>query len=248
MPSATQGFTRDELVTHIQNYIGNTSTNFQTWFQDTIWLAQYRFCKAHDWKWLDRQDLRLNLTSGTRYYNLDSASVGYYIRSEDIRRIWSEQSNQYVQPTTLDEIRRLDSNNSDGDGTSPIMYWAPAGGDNEIVVYPRAFVDTFVRVDGRITPTPVLTGGAYLTIPIYAQDTFIEYLKALALDRENDQRAPAQKSAAFALIKNDIQDDRANLGGNDNPRMRSLQETQSGTVGDAQQLYNFLFFYDQSAS
>ena len=63
-----------------------------------------------------------------------------------------------------------------------------------------------------------------VSIPYKYQESLIEYVIALALDRENDDRAPIKKQEAMSLIRSDILDDMRNLGDVENPRIRSLME------------------------
>jgi hypothetical protein len=242
MPSSTQGFSKEELVTHVAQFTGNFSDTFSEWLGNAIWLAQSRYCKMHDWKWLNKRDLRLELTSGTRNYTLDTDSLGYYMRAEDVRRVFSEQTNTYLDAISLDDMRRRDANADSGAVGAPVTAWAPGGGDNEILVYPRAFVDSFVRVDGKITPPPILEDEDYLVIPPHMQDAFVEYVKALALQYGNDSRAQAQMQAAFQLVRQDVQNDQSNLGGVNLPSFKSYQQGQLGmrtTTSDT--LWNCLF-------
>lgn len=84
-----------------------------------------------------------------------------------------------------------------------------------------------LKIDGKITPTvpdPDSMTSA-LPIPYKYQESLIEYVIALALDRENDDRAPVKKQEAMALIRSDILDDMRNLGEVENPRIKSLFES-----------------------
>lgn len=244
MPSASSGYTGSELIALLQSYIGNTSSNFQTFLTSALPLAELRYCKAHDWRFLHKQNLSLTVASGTDEYTLDSGSIGYYMAAEDVENVFSTASGTYLKKTTLDDIRRMDPDRNDGSTTQYATHWAPGGGDNKIIIYPPQFQDTTLKVDGKITPTALLTLSNYPTIPLRYQDGFVEYLKALALDRENDARANGQKQFAMSLTKQDIQNDLAGLGDSDQPRIKAYQEqVTDGVSASLDQLYNRWFFY-----
>jgi hypothetical protein len=243
MASPVNGFTRDELVNHIKVYVGNTSQSFVTWLQDAVWMAEQRYCKANDWSFLRKKNLRLAVTSGTQYYKLEPSTIGFYMRATNVENVWSVEQGRYLKRVELEDIRRRDADENDGDSASGnLLLWAPAGGDNEIAVYPRIFSNLELRLDGIITPTPIMTGSAYFTIPVHYQDAFVEYVKALALDRENDARANAQKNAALAMIRQDIAADKANLGATDTPRIKDYWEQGIGGSPANDALYMALFW------
>lgn len=243
MPSATSGLTGTEILSHIQAYIGNTSSNFTNFLTTAIPLAEFRFCKAHDWSFLTKQNLSLTVSSGTPNYTLDSNSIGYYMAAADVKNIFSVAGNDYLKKVELDEIRRFDPDQNDGSTNAYAQWWAPIG-DNQILVYPQTFKDTQLKVDGKITPNALLTLSNYPTIPYRYQDSFIEYLKAIALDRENDGRAMAQKQFSMELIKRDIQDDIGSIGDSSEPRIKAYNEQFLDGIGqNLDQLYNNWSFY-----
>jgi hypothetical protein len=246
MPSTTSGYSGSELLALIQSYTGNTSSNFVTFLTSAIPLAELRYCKAHEWKFLKKQNLSLTVASGTDEYTLDVAGIGYYMAAEDVQNVFSTASGTYLKKTDLDTIRRMDPGRDDGSTTQYATHWAPGGGDNKIIVYPRLFQDTTLKVDGKITPTALFTLSNYPTIPLRFQDGFVEYLKALALDRENDARANGQKQFAMSLTKQDIQNDMAGTGDSDQPRIKHYNEQALDGVGASlTQLYNFWAFYGE---
>jgi len=125
--------------------------------------------------------------------------------------------------------------------------WA-AIGEQRILLYPTPYKPVTLRVDGKVLPTPLTDftstdpandTGARLSIPYQYQESFIAYVEALALDRENDDRAPGKKQEALYLIKQDIQSDDMRLGDNINPRVRHWFE--QGNQGNAQQLNSILW-------
>lgn len=245
MPSSTNGLSGTEIIAHIQAYTGNTSANMTNFLTTALPLAEFRFCKAHDWAFLTKQNLSLTVSSGTAEYTLDSSSIGYYMAAKDVKNIFSVDGNCYLKKVELDEIRRFDPNQNDGSTIAYAQWWAPTG-DNKILIYPQTFKDTALKIDGTITPTALLTLSNYPTIPFRYQDSFVEYMKAIALDRENDGRAIAQKQFSMELIKKDIQDDIGSDGDSSEPRIKAYNEQFLDGIGqNLDQLYtNWAFYQD----
>jgi hypothetical protein len=242
MPSSISGFTGTEIVALVQTYTGNQSSDFQSYVTSILPLAEFRFCKLHDWNFLYKKDLRLTVATGTMDYTLnttnltDALGTGYTMASDDVKSIFSVANKIYLKKTSLDEIRRMDPGETDGTTGQKLMFWCESG-DNQITVYPSIFADTALRVDGKITPTALLTLANYPTIPFKYQESFIKYVIAMSLERENDDRAQQAMANALASAKMDIQNDLASLGSTDEPRLRSLNEQKlDGVSPDADAL------------
>jgi hypothetical protein len=231
MPSATQGMTGTEIVAHVTNYIGNTSSDFKNIVETVLPLAEFRFCKAHDWRFLYKNNLPLTVVSGTNEYTLDVASVGYTIQSEDVHSIYNPTSGVYLQKLTLEELRRMDVKQDDGTTQTDLKGWA-ASGDDKIVVHPKVFKDTQLRIDAKITPSALISMSNYPTIPYRYQESFIKYVIAQVMERENDSRADSIKQEAAMLIRQDIQDDLASNGSSaDEPRFKHYWEAAADGIG-----------------
>ncbi len=223
MPNADSGFTGTEIVNYVKSWIGNESSAFQTFVEQSLPLAEMRFCKAHNWPFLHKSNLSLTVVSGTSEYALTTGTLGFYMSAEDVKSIYSAANGIYLKKVTLDEIRRFDPSADDGNSSAKLTHWAPTG-DNRIVVYPPIFSDTTLKVDGKIRPGALHTLANYPTIPYHYQEAFMQYVIALALDRENDDRATNMKQVALGLIKQDIQDANSGLGNVMEPRIRSMAE------------------------
>jgi len=243
MPSATQGFSTLEIVNRVINYIGNNTMDFQTYINESLPLAELRFCKLHDWSFLRKTGLSLTIPNGTAEYTLDSTTIGHYMSAEDVETIFHEASGVILKRVDLNQIRRLDPETNDGSTQDDPLYWAPAG-DNRIRIWPPRFASGTLKIDGKITP-PVITtvgGNIFPTIIPRYQESFIEYVLAMALDHENDDRASSRKSEALTLIRTDIQDDLRGLSQVENARIRSLREaTVDGTGESLDTYYRWLF-------
>jgi hypothetical protein len=230
MPNSVSGFSGNEIVSRVQSFIGNYSQSFLTYLQQTIPLAEYRFCKMHDWNFLKKTGLSLNVTNGTAEYELSTATVGYYVAASDIESIYDEEAGIYLKKVDLNQIRRLDPKTADGSTTENATLWAEVG-DNKVRFWPPSFKTGTLKIDGKITPTPLDNLSTFPTVPYRYQESLIEYITGMALDRENDDRATAKKLEARELIKADIADDKANSGGNDEPRIRSMMEKRNDGIG-----------------
>ena len=238
MPNINDGFTGNEIVTRIQNYVGNTSQSFLVYLQQTLPLAEFRFCKMHDWKFLKRADLSLTITEGQSDYDLSVANIGYYMNADDVENIFDETAGLYLAKKDLNQIRRMDPQSNSGTNTQGPLMWCSVQ-DNKIKLWPKTFKTGTLKIDGKATPVALQNLANSPTIPYRYQESFIEYVIAMMLDRENDDRAPGKKLEAIELIKMDIKDDLAGMGNGDEPRIRSMFEKAFDGVGGSIPGYPF---------
>lgn len=218
MPNNISGFTYTEIKERVINYIGNTSEKFSTYVDQSIPMAEFRFCKMHDWSFLRKSGLTLSTVADQAEYDLSVINIGFLMAATDVETIRAEADGVVLKRVDLNQIRRLDAKNDDGSENDTPSYWAVAG-DNTIRIWPPSVKVMDLKIDGKITPTFDTT-----IIPYKYQESFIEYVIALALDRENDDRAAGKKQEAMALIRTDILDDMRNLGETENPRIKSMLE------------------------
>jgi hypothetical protein len=237
MPSDNSGFSGNELVSFLQSYTGNDSTEFRSFCELILPLAEFRFCKAHDWSFLHKVNLSLAVTDATDEYALSTSTIGFYMKATDVKSVYDPTNKIYLKKTNLETIRRMDPGQTSGNASSSPTHWAPIG-DNRILIYPATITSTTLKVDGKITPTALSVLTNYPTIPYSYQDSFISYLQGLALDRENDDRANSKKAEAIALLKQDVQDDMGNSGDSaDEPRIKHPSEQADGVGGNISDLY-----------
>lgn len=229
MPS-TNGFTGNEIVERVIKYIGNTSQDFKTYIQNTLPLAEYRFYKMHDWSFLRKSGLSLAVTNGTSEYELSAANIGFAMAAEDVETIYDQSQGVVLKRLDLNQLRRMDSDDNDGNANGHPQAWAPVD-DYKIKLWPPVFATGSLKIDGRTTEIQLLTLSNYPLIPFKYQESFIEYVIAMALDRENDTRSEAKKESAFKLITQDIKDDLRQLSNVDNPRLRHWREARFDGVG-----------------
>ncbi|NBU33823.1 hypothetical protein EBZ38_03260 [bacterium] len=220
MPSFT-GFTYQEIKNHVIAYIGNSSSEFATFLDSLLVMAEHRYFKMHDWSFTYKTNLALLTNPDLSEYELKASTIGYFMASTDVESIRSDEDNVYLIKLDLQQLRRMSMNTNDEMENVPPLYWAVAG-DNRIAFWPSKSKSTLLKIDGKITPAIDLSGSP--AIPMRYQEAFIEYVKALALDRENDDRAQGKKIEALNLIRQDIQDDMRSLGDSENPRIKSIFE------------------------
>lgn len=152
MPNSLTGYSGSEVIALLQAYIGNSSTNFQTYLSYELPLAEFKFCTMHDWSFLYVTGFGMPVTSGNDVYVLDQFTLGYYVAASDIIDIRDQDNNVILKKTTVDQIRRMDPNHDDGSDTnSPVRLWAPVG-DNKIMLYPPNFKTTTIQIDAKMTP------------------------------------------------------------------------------------------------
>lgn len=222
----TTGYTGNDIVSRVTNYVGNTSSTFRDYVRQAVPLAIFRFCKMHDWSFLRKTGLTLSTVTGQAEYDLSIANIGFLMAASDVETIRAEADGVVMKRLDLNQIRRLDAENSDGSVNDTPSHWAVVG-DNTIRIWPPTVKAMALKIDGKVTPTvpdPDSMTSA-VPIPYKYQESLIEYVIALALDRENDDRAPLKKQEAMTLIRADILDDMRNLGDTENPRIRSLMES-----------------------
>jgi hypothetical protein len=222
------GYTGNDIVSRVVNYVGNTSSSFKTYVQQTVPIAIFRFCKMHDWSFLRKTGLTLTTVTGQAEYDLTVANIGFLMASSDVEVIRAEADGVVMKRVDLNQIRRFDAENADGSSNDTPSFWA-AVGDNTIRIWPPTVKAMSLKIDGKITPTVPdpddMSSSSSVPIPYKYQESLIEYVIALALDRENDDRAPVKKQESMALIRSDILDDMRNLGETENPRIKSLFES-----------------------
>lgn len=227
MPNSTTGFTYAEIKERVINFVGNESSSFADYVEHSIPLAEFRFCKMHDWSFLIKTGLSLTTVTGQAEYDLTVANIGFLMAATDIETITSEEDAVILKRLDLNQIRRYDTGNDDGSVNDTPSCWAVAG-DNKIRIWPPTVKATTLKIDGKITPNTTS-----LSIPYKYQESFIEYVIAMALDRENDDRAITKKQEAMALVRSDILDDMRNLGDTENPRIKSLLEARFDGVNNS---------------
>lgn len=236
MPNSTTGFTYTEIKDRVINFVGNNSDEFATYVEESIPLAEFRFCKMHDWNFLRKTGLTLNTVTGQAEYDLTVANIGFLMAANDVETIRAEDDAVVMKKMDLNQIRRLDAENTDGSSIDTPSFWAVVA-DNKIRIWPPTVKVMALKIDGKITPNTTT-----LSIPYKYQESFIEYVIAMALDRENDDRATAKKQEAMALVRSDILDDMRNLGDTENPRIKSMLEARFDGIGGNNDIPGFNYW------
>lgn len=236
MPNSTTGFTYTEIKDRVINFVGNNSDEFATYVEESIPLAEFRFCKMHDWNFLRKTGLTLNTVTGQAEYDLTVANIGFLMAANDVETIRAEDDAVVMKKMDLNQIRRLDAENTDGSSIDTPSFWAVVA-DNKIRIWPPTVKVMALKIDGKITPNTTT-----LSIPYKYQESFIEYVIAMALDRENDDRATVKKQEAMALIRSDILDDMRSLGDVENPRIKSLLEARFDGIGGNNDIPGFNYW------
>ena len=81
-----------------------------------------------------------------------------------------------------------------------------------------------LKIDAKTKIASMTTLTNRLTIPYKFQESFLSYVYAIALDRENDTRFAAKKQEAMFQIREDIQDDMSSEGDVLEPRIKDGRE------------------------
>lgn len=228
MPDSNLGFTGTEILARVVQYIGNDSDDFQAYITESLPLAEFRFLKLHDWSFLRQQNFTLPVVNGTDTYKLDGNTIteltgDQFIATHDIETIYDEENGIVLRKMELGQIRRIDPQNDDGGADDNPSIWAPVN-NKEIRLYKPIFKNGTLKIDAKTKIASLTTLTNRLTIPYKFQESFINYVYAIALDRENDTRFAEKKQEAMFQIREDIQDDMSSEGDVLEPRIKDARE------------------------
>ncbi len=230
MPDSITGFTGTEITARVRRYVGSTSNDFITFVNNTLPLVEAWYYHLHDWQFLHKTALSLAVTEGTDEYDLSVANIGFYMAATDVETIYDETAGIVLKRLDLNQIRRFDPQNDDGTASSGPSIWTPAG-DNRIHIYPPTFGTRTLKIDGKIFNPQLTTLSNTPLMPFRYQQSFIQAVIAVVLDRENDDRFESKKAEVAQLIRSDIQDDMRQLSDTENDRIRSLREARFDGAG-----------------
>jgi len=249
---ATSGFTGNDVTTRVINYIGNQSPSFRQFVEQSLTLAENRFCNMHDWAFLYKAGLELPVSTGAFEYSTAALSDGvltWNVDATNIETIYDTEAGNVIKRLDLNQIRRFNPKDDQGTAADSPTLWAPVG-TSKIRFWPATFGTRTLNVDAKITPigTRSLSDNlaSYSIVPYKYQESFIAYVVAMALDRENDSRAFPKKQEAILLIKEDIKADLNNQSNTDNPRIKSMLEKRFDGAGSNIEAYLLGFLDDYS--
>lgn len=240
MIDADLGFDGTEFVNRAVAFVGNTSDSFREFSFKSLPFAIQRYARFHDWSFLFKYNLTLNVTQGTSEYDLNVANLGFKMDTDSVQTIYNPTNNCVVRKLDLTGYRSNSYYFNDIAGAEPVTaptVWAEVGA-NRIVLGPQLFETQELKVDGTIIPSAFATAaanynistapdafdGVYPEIPFEYQETFFEYFLALCLDRENDDRAVSKKQLVAELINADIQHDLRRAGDQTGVRFKTIDE------------------------
>lgn len=237
------GLTGTDIKNHVIKYVGNGSADFETWIDVQLPLAEHRVLKLHDWSYLRFIDFTLPLVNGTRDYQLNSTNVTELtttqtIDPDSIETIHVPETGVVLRKMDKAALLRADPQEDDGSDGSDAQAWARLD-DKTLRIYPPNFKNQTAFLNGRRQEASLTTLSNTLQIPYKYQNSFVRYIEALSLDRENDDRADVAKAEALNLIREDIDEDMKRTGDVTEPRIKDLRE--AAQDGFAQQLNSILF-------
>lgn len=237
------GLTGTDIKNHVIKYIGNDSKDFETWVDVEIPLAEHRILKLHDWSYLRFTDFTLTLVNGTKDYELNSTNVSELtttqtIDPDSIEIIHVPETGVTLRKMDKAQMIRFDPQEDDGSDGSDAQGWARLD-HKTLRIYPPNFKNQTALLNGRRQEASLTTLSNTLQIPYKFQNSYIKYLEALALDRENDDRAISKKAESASLILEDMDNDMQRTGDVSEPRIKDLRE--AAQDGFAQQLNSILF-------
>ena len=139
------GFSGNDIVSRVVSFVGDTSSEFLTYMQDSLNLAQMRYCKAHDWFFLQRSDILItvNGTNGVNEYDLSSITdtitgQNISIYTSNIAVIHMPYPGTVLRKITIEDLRRFDPEEVNGSTADSPSMWCPVS-DTRLKIWPDTF-------------------------------------------------------------------------------------------------------------
>ena len=195
------GYTVQDIIDLVCNYVGRDEVKFKDYLKSIIPLAEARIISLHDWSYMYDTGLKLNIQADTNTYFTTALTN----RFNQPKNMEVENISLIYHDVPMKKVLLNDIRNHEVAKGKPSM-WAPLT-SREIIIYPTPKENMTLFIDGKINLIPLTTVTSYPTIPYKYQESFIAYIIALALERDNDDRARAKKQEAFALIQSDMRKD-----------------------------------------
>lgn len=240
--NATQGFDGTEIIDRTVAFVGNTTDGFRSFVAKSLPFAIQRYTRFHPWSFLYKYNLPLAVTQGTNEYDLSVANIGFKMDTDSVTAIYNSTDNLQIPKVDMNKFRSTPSlYNASGDPATAPKVWAEIG-SNRILLGPELFTSQTIRIDGYIQTSnfetaaasydidsaPDAFDGIYPEIPYEYQEAFVEYVIALALDHEIDDRANVKKALVRDLVAKDIEYDLRRQGDQINLRFKTYQELFDG--------------------
>jgi len=225
MPSATTGYTRNELINLVMSMIGSNNANLSSYMQSCMSGWQNEFFQMHDWTW-SHNTARcgpspvLDTIIGQRCYDITSIGNPIVLANniESIVCITSGGGRKLVK-TNMQDIRAVDPEGIQ-QGRPTFWCWLNM---TEIEFWPIPDVAERFVIEGKFEPD-FISGASDVTlqIPYKYQDCFKQYLYCNALQFERDPNFAPQLAVFQQKLKLAIDDDNRSL--EENLRMKTVNE------------------------
>ena len=145
MSMNANGFSGTEIVQRVIDYVGDTSSTFENYMLDSLNLAQFKFCKAHDWDFLQRSDLLLACDGTGGPNNFDLASItdpvsgnAVTIPTSSISMIHTVYPGVVLRKISIQDLRRFDPQETNGTIVDTPTMWCPVS-EKRFKIWPDNF-------------------------------------------------------------------------------------------------------------
>ena len=204
-PTAITGFTRDEIISQLQDTVGNSSSSFQSALTTNITAWLYQFCKLADWSWLYKNgvanSLSFSTANGTSAYTMNTVTCGFELNATNIESIYSQTTGKKRKLIKL-ELNDLRTGDPGQDSTGDPYFWSPYGRQG-IVLYPTPTTTETLYIDGKVHGAE-LTTNVTLPVPYECQELFFQFCLTKALRRERDPRSKEELAIFGQMLKLEI--------------------------------------------
>ena len=209
------GYTRNEVISIVQDIVGNSSASFLNALKTGISAWQLEFYNLHDWNFsLDQKIFFNSIIGGVEYNVLDLSFPEESIFNSNIESIVciTPGGQRKLIKATMDDIR---TNDPGGISQGRPTYWYQLG-FNVFGLWPIPNIVERFQVEGKheagfISGSDLDYG---LNIPYKYQDCFVQFCLVKALRRERDPRV-AQEMAMFKeQLRIAVTEDMRNLDSN----------------------------------
>lgn len=236
---ATQ--TPTQMITRVQNILGNTSSAFTTHLQQSFKYVLEDLWESHDWNFKHKIE-NFNTAAGTELYDVASvASVTDLKSTQDIEILYDTTNKRVLNKVDYQEIRR----NYPGEDQSgqPLVY-APWTTQTSIYLSPKPDAIYTIKLAYIAKATLPSTFSedieTSLGLPSYLHSLLEKMLLVEAMLYYDDNRAEAlQERIEQRLLPKAIQKDMAHF--NSNERIKLWEEVLRQGNGSYNDYLSYLF-------
>jgi hypothetical protein len=162
MSDSVKGYTKNEIISNVQNSIGNTSTSMRNYLRTKFhWLESF-ICGKTDWSFL-HQTLSFNTVASTQSYGLTVANVGY--DADDVELVYDSTNGREIHPSNIRIFDKVDPKGDDEGEPTNYAFW-----EHRTIYFYKIPNDAFaIKVRAKVRPT-FSTAWADSEYPVVSRD------------------------------------------------------------------------------